>query len=61
MYSPFFDKQGRPLVITKVLYNHLEQLKQCEEGHFLEFKSKLDTEGKQHIPYLAGAGSNWRE
>lgn len=49
MYSPFYDRQGNPLEISKVKYCHLEKLKDCEEGHHLEFKQKLEDGGKNQL------------
>lgn len=49
MYSPFIDKKGNPLEIRKVQFKHLEQLKECEEGHHLEFKRDLLDDGKAQL------------
>lgn len=49
MYSPFFDKSGKPLSLGKVKYCHLEQLKDCDEGHHLEYKSLLEDGGKAQL------------
>ena len=49
MYSPFIDKKGNPLEIKKVQFKHLEQLKECEEGHHLEFKRDLLDDGKAQL------------
>lgn len=35
--------------ISKIKYCHLEQLLDCEEGHHLEFKEKLEDGGKNHL------------
>lgn len=49
MYSPFYDKKGNPMDISKIKYCHLEQLVDCEEGHHLEFKEKLEDGGKNQL------------
>ena len=49
MYSPFIDEKGQPLSLNKVTYNHLEQLKECDEGHHLEFKSKLEDDWRAQL------------
>jgi len=49
MYSPFFDIKGKPLQIEKVKYSHLTQLKDCDEGHHLEFKLLLEDGGKAQL------------
>ena len=50
MYSPFYDKKGKPLDINKIRYSHLIQLKERDEGHHLEFKEKLEENGRHHLP-----------
>jgi hypothetical protein len=49
LYSPFYDAKGKPLNIFKVKYDHLEQLKDCDEGHHLEFKQLLEVGGKNQL------------
>lgn len=49
MYSPFFDKKGRPLSIDKIKYRHLSQLVDCDEGHHVEYKLLLEDGGKAHL------------
>jgi len=49
VYSPFYDKQGTPLDISQIKYTHLQQLVDCEEGHHLEYKLKLEDGGKNQI------------
>lgn len=49
MYSPFLDIKGKPLSIKKVKFSHLEQLKDCEEGHHLEYKRLLEDGGKAQL------------
>lgn len=49
MYSPFYDKQGNPLDISQIKFTHLQQLVDCEEGHHLEYKLKLEDGGKNQL------------
>ena len=49
MYSPFMDKKGNPLTISKVKYTHLSQLHDCDEGHHLEYKKLLEDGGKAQL------------
>ncbi len=49
MYSPFFDKKGRPLPIEKVKLSHLSQLVDCDEGHHVEYKLLLEDGGKAQL------------
>lgn len=49
MYSPFFDKKGRPLSIDKLKYKHLSQLIDCDEGHHVEYKLLLEDGGKAQL------------
>lgn len=49
MYSPFFDKKGRPLSIDKIKYEHLSQLQGCDEGHHVEYKLLLEGGGKAQL------------
>ncbi len=49
MYSPFLDSKGNSLKISNIRYNHLSQLQDCEEGHQLEFKCKLEDNGKAQL------------
>ena len=58
MYSPFYDKKGNPMDISKIKYCHLEQLKDCEEGHHLEFKEKLEDGGKNHLAKVITSFAN---
>lgn len=55
MYSPFYYKKGNPMDISKIKYCHLEQLADCEEGHHLEFKEKLEDGGNREcgLPYAS--------
>lgn len=49
MYSPFVDGRGRPLPIEKIRFEHLSQLKQCDEGHHVEYKLLLEDGGKSQL------------
>ena len=49
MYSPFYDRKGNPIAIGKVRFIHLSQLKECEEGHHIEYKLKLEDGGKNQL------------
>lgn len=42
-------KKGCSLSIEKVKFNHLEQLKECDEGHHLEYKLLLEDNGKSQL------------
>ena len=58
MYSPFYDKKGNPMDISRIKYCHLEQLVECEEGHHLEFKEKLEDGGKNHLAKVITSFAN---
>ena len=49
MYSPFLSKSGKSLDIRRVKYHHMEQLRDCDEGHHLEYKSMLEDGGKAQL------------
>ena len=49
MYSPFIDEKGNVLTISKLKYSHLTQLKDCDEGHHLEYKKLLEDGGKAQL------------
>ncbi|MBR2388508.1 MAG: ATP-binding protein [Clostridia bacterium] len=49
MYSPFINKKGNPVTITQLKYSHLEQLKECDEGHHLEYKKILEDGGRAQL------------
>ena len=49
MYSPFIDEKGNTLPISKLKYSHLMQLKECDEGHHLEYKKLLEDGGKAQL------------
>lgn len=49
MYSPFINEKGAPIAITQLIYNHLEQLKECDEGHHLEYKKFLEDGGRAQL------------
>lgn len=49
MYSPFFDKKGRPLPIEKVKLSQLSQLVDCDEGLHVEYKLLLEDGGKAQL------------
>ena len=49
MYSPFIDEKGNALTISKLKYSHLVQLRDCDEGHHLEYKKLLEDGGKAQL------------
>lgn len=49
MYSPFVDMKGKPLAINRVQFKHLTQLKDCDEGHHVEYKERLEDAGKNQL------------
>ena len=49
MYSPFINAKGTPITITQLKYSHLEQLKECDEGHHLEYKKFLEDGGRAQL------------
>lgn len=49
MYSPFYDRKGYSIPIDKVKFNHLDQLKESDEGHHLEYKLLLEDNGKAQL------------
>lgn len=49
MYSPFFDTKGKPIELNRVKYEHIEQLKEIDEGHHIEYKRLLEDGGKAQL------------
>lgn len=49
MYSPFFGTKGKPIEINRVKYEHIEQLKEIDEGHHIEYKRLLEDGGKAQL------------
>jgi len=41
LHSPFYDKKGNQMDISKMKYCHLKQLDDYNEGHYLAFREKL--------------------
>ena len=58
MYTPFFGPDGKPLSIEQVTFEHLMQLKECDEGHHIEYKQILEDGGKNHIAKVIASFSN---
>ncbi len=49
MYSPFVNAKGQPISIANVKYKHLNQLVECEEGYHIEYKARLEDNGKAQL------------
>lgn len=58
MYSPFFDKKGNPLALSKIRFSHLEQLKEVDEGYKVEYKASFDKSVKDRIPAIITSFAN---
>ncbi|MPM47711.1 hypothetical protein SDC9_94425 [bioreactor metagenome] len=58
VYSPFSDKKGNSLDITKIRFAHLEQLKEVDEGYKVEYKSSFDKAVKDKIPAIITSFAN---
>ncbi len=58
MYSPFFDKKGNPLELSKIRFSHLEQLKAVDEGYKVEYKGAFDKSVKDKIPAIITSFAN---
>lgn len=58
MYSPFLDKMGNPLELSKIRFHHLEQLKAIDEGYKIEYKSTFDKSVKDKIPAIITSFAN---
>lgn len=58
VYSPFFDKKGNPLELSKIRFSHLEQLKAVDEGYKVEYKRAFDKPVKNKIPAIITSFAN---
>ncbi len=58
MYSPFFDKKGNPLELSKIRFSHLGQLKTVDEGYKVEYKGSFDKSVKDKIPAIITSFAN---
>lgn len=52
VYSPFEDKNGNPLELSKIRFSHLGQLRTVDEGYKVEYKSTFDKSVKDKIPAI---------
>lgn len=57
-YSPFVDKKGNPLELSKIRFSHLAQLKEVDEGYKIEYKRSLDKSVKDKIPAIITSFAN---
>ena len=59
-YSPFTDKEDRPIDIHHLQHRHLRQLveKEIEEGYQIEYKSDLSDSVKRKIPKIIASLAN---
>lgn len=58
VYSPFSDKKGNPLELSKIRFSHLEQLKAVDEGYKVEYKRVFDKAVKDKIPAIITSFAN---
>lgn len=57
-YSPFVDKKGNPLELSKIRFSHLAQLKEVDEGYKIEYKRSFDKSVKDKIPAIITSFAN---
>ena len=58
VYSPFEDKNGNPLELSKIRFSHLGQLRTVDEGYKVEYKSTFDKSVKDKIPAIITSFAN---
>lgn len=58
VYSPFGDKKGNPLELSKIRFSHLGQLRTVDEGYKVEYKSTFDKSVKDKIPAIITSFAN---
>lgn len=58
LYTPFFYKNGNPIYMENLRYQHLVQLADIEEGYKIEYKEKFDTSVKKKIPSIISSFAN---